>query len=36
VLSPIEKCRLLVEESREVVIAVTEKKVFHPEDLLQP
>jgi hypothetical protein len=33
VLSPIEKRCLLVEESREVVIAVTEKKVFRPEDL---
>jgi len=35
VLSPIEKRHLLVEESMEVVvIAITEKKVFCPEDLL--
>jgi hypothetical protein len=34
VLSPIEKRRLHVEESSEVVIAVTERKVCRPEDLL--
>jgi hypothetical protein len=34
VLSPIEKRRLLVEDSSEVVIAETERKVFCPEDLL--
>jgi len=34
VLSPIEKRRLLVEDSGEVEIAVTERKVCCPEDLL--
>jgi hypothetical protein len=34
VLSPIEKRRLLVEDSGEVEIAVTERKVFSPGDLL--
>jgi hypothetical protein len=34
VLSPIEKRRLLVEDSGEVKIAVTERKVFSPGDLL--
>jgi hypothetical protein len=34
VLSPIEKRRLLVEDSGEVEIAVAERKVCHPEDLL--
>ena len=34
VLSPIEKRRLCVEESSEIVIAETEKKVCHPEDLI--
>ena len=33
-LSPIKKHRLNVEDSREDVIAVTEKKVFSPGDLL--
>jgi len=33
VLSPIEKCRLHVEESSEVVIAAAERKVCRPEDL---
>ena len=34
VLSPIEKRRLHVEESSEVVISVTERKVCCPEDLI--
>ena len=34
VLSPIEKCRLHVEESSKIVIAKTERKVCCPEDLI--
>jgi hypothetical protein len=34
VLSPIKKRRLLVEDSREDVSAVAERKVCHPDDLL--
>jgi len=34
VLSPIEKCRLHVEESSKIVIAKTERKICCPEDLI--